>query len=194
MCLPFVRPNIDDLLQRLDQERAPLGRYRRGDHQHAVFVAPTQTAPLLAADPFPVVPVDPFVGSDKALQLRRATAPGDRQQRRLGLPRGHPGDGAHLRVAQDPVAERRVDARQPVERPTDADALPGGAGPEPAAVVEPVAEIAVTPFGPAAPAVHRGDELDEAPVGEVDVGGHVRDCATQFGGVVGDEIEFGGFF
>ena len=66
---------------------------------------------------------------------------------------------------------------------------PGGAGSEPAAVVQPVAEIAVAALVPAAPPVHGGDELDEAPVGDVDAGGHVGDGAPQSGGVVGDEVE-----
>ena len=131
---------------------------------------------------------------DQALQLRRAAAPGNRQQHRFGLPRSHPGDCPHLGVTQYSVAERRIDARQTDERPGDADALPGGTGPEPAAVVQPVAEIAVAAFIPAAPAVHRGDELDEAPIGVVDVAGHACDGATQFGGIVGDEVEITGAF
>ena len=134
------------------------------------------------------------MGPDQALELRRAAAPGDRQQHRFGRPRGHPGDGPHLGVAQDPVSERRIDARQPRQRPPDADALPGGAGSESAAVVQPVAEIAVAVFVPAAPPVHGGDELDEPPVGEVDMGRHVRDSRAQFGGIVGDEIQIRGSF
>ena len=59
-------------------------------------------------------------------------------------------------------------------------------------MVEPVAEVAVAAFVPAAPPVHGGDELDEAPVGVVDVAGHAGDGATQFGGIVGDEIEVAG--
>ena len=66
--------------------------------------------------------------------------------------------------------------------------------PESAAVVQPVAEVAVAVLVPAAPLVHGGDELDEAPVGEVDAGGHVHDGATQFGGIVWDEVELRGVF
>ena len=56
-------------------------------------------------------------------------------------------------------------------------------------MVQPVAEIAVAAFAPAPGAVHGGDELDEAPVGEIDVGRHAGDGAAQLGGIVGDEVE-----
>ena len=38
--LPLVFPTVDDLLQRIDHERAALRRHRRGDDQHAVLVVP----------------------------------------------------------------------------------------------------------------------------------------------------------
>ncbi len=103
--------------------------------------------------------------------------------------RRHPGDGPHLGIADHAVPERRIDARQSLERPAYADALPRGAGSQAAAVVEPVAEIAVAALAPSPGAVHGGDELDEAPVGEVDVGRHAGDGAAQLGEVVGNEIE-----
>ena len=59
-------------------------------------------------------------------------------------------------------------------------------------MVEPVAEIAVAALAPGPRAVHGRDELDEAPVGEVDAGGHAGDGAAQLGGIVGDEVQIVG--
>ena len=59
-------------------------------------------------------------------------------------------------------------------------------------MVQPIAEIAVAAFPPASGALHGGNELDEAPVGEIDVGRHAGDGAAKFGGIVGDEIELVG--
>ena len=152
--LPFVLPRIDDLLERLDHQRAALGGHRRGDHDHTVLVVPVQTPPRLAGHPLPILPADPFVGPDQAFQLRRAAGAGNVQQHRFAFLRGDPRDGTHLGVAQHAVAERCVDVRQPCERTSDSDALAGGAGSEAAAVVEPVAEVGVAGLRPAAGAVH----------------------------------------
>ena len=167
--------------QRLHEQRAHLGLEPSADHDHAVLVVTDVEGPAdvplrRLARLGPAVHRAP--AAYDALDVGGGARASYGEQPRLGLRRGHAGEGAHLGVRQLPAAEglgeewqRPEGARHPhplagcTEIETHPPGEPGGAG----------AEARV----PAAAGVELADQVEQARGGGVEVRGQLSNLVAE---------------
>ena len=172
------------LLQRrlhgAQQHRPHLRRQPTAQHHHAVLVhlhaqRPARQQHLLGIRLRVAVRAPPR--PHQPLHLRSGGAQSHRQQPRFGGGRGHPGQGAHLRIGKLAAGHGRRDVVEIGQRGGDAQLLAGGAEVEAGAPVQPVG--AGAPTFPAVVAIELAQVAQQLVSGGVDARRQLGDLVAE---------------
>jgi hypothetical protein len=173
---------LDLRLDRRDEDSALVRAHAHRHVQHARFVPPVvERLPAGQRLLTGIEPVCPAPLPHGALDLGCRRLEGQVQQGHLGVRLGDAGQGAHLRIGQPPLGERRLDQRERLERTGNTDVLPRSTGGEPALPGQPVG-AGHDPHGvPSVSSVELGDQAEPGRGGRGQADGAGGDGRRQLG-------------